>query len=63
MTGVDPEKMDSKVSMSVFEKCCQTPGSAEFIKACVEWGCDVNKVMKSVLCQEKHSVCICRLVR
>lgn len=67
MTGVDPEKMDSKVSMSVFEKCCQTPGSAEFIKACVEWGCDVNKVnkrrMESVLCHEKHSVCICRLAR
>ncbi len=44
MSGVDPEKTDAKVSMSIFEKCCQTPGSAEFIRACIEWGCDVNKV-------------------
>lgn len=44
MSGVDPEKVDPKVSISIFEKCCQTPGSAEFIRACIEWGCDVNKV-------------------
>ncbi|KAG4068728.1 hypothetical protein HA402_002419 [Bradysia odoriphaga] len=43
MSGVDPEKVDPKVSISIFEKCCQTPGRAEFIRACIEWGCDVNK--------------------
>lgn len=57
MTGVDPEKTDTKVSMSVFEKCCQTPGSAEFIKACIEWGCDVNKV-KTEFCLWNKSFCM-----
>lgn len=61
MTGVDPEKEDPKISMSVFEKCCQTPGSAEFIRACIEWGCDVNKVRILNFETQNNSVRIIRV--
>lgn len=31
-------------TLTIFEKCCQTPGHAAFIRDCIQWGCDVNKV-------------------
>lgn len=43
--NANPELVDEKLQISIFEKCCQTPGCAEFIRACVSWGCNVNKVL------------------
>lgn len=42
--NANPELQDEKLHMSIFEKCCQTPGCADFIRACLTWGCDVHKV-------------------
>lgn len=43
--NANPETVDSETFISVFDKCCQTPGHEEFIKACIKGGCDVNKVL------------------
>lgn len=37
---------DDIYSMSVYETVLSTSGSAKFIKACIEAGCDVNYVSK-----------------
>lgn len=42
--NANPELINDKLQISIFEKCCQTPGCAEFIRACMSWGCDVHKV-------------------
>lgn len=42
---VDAEQLNKDTSMSLFEIACQTPGCSEFISACIEAGCDVNKVI------------------
>lgn len=41
----DAELMNKENSMTIFELVCQTPGCNEFINACIEAGCDVNKVI------------------
>lgn len=38
------EKYETDTSMTIFEKACQTPDSAQFIEECILAGCDVNKV-------------------
>lgn len=43
--GVDPEQYDQEQgTISIFEKCCQRAGHGEYITACIQWGCDPNKV-------------------
>ncbi|XP_055920894.1 transient receptor potential cation channel protein painless [Eupeodes corollae] len=37
--GADPKRQDSKY-ISIFEKALQTKGCAEFVKECLDYGCD-----------------------
>lgn len=51
----DAEQLNKETSMSLFEIACQTPGCSEFINACIETGCDVNKVicgLQKLFCYE-----------
>lgn len=40
----DPEEIDDDTNLSVFDLACQTPDRYDFIKECIYFGCDVNKV-------------------
>lgn len=44
----DAEQLNKETSMSLFEIACQTPNCSEFITACIEAGCDVNKVISGL---------------
>lgn len=35
---------ETERQISIFDQACETPGCAEFIKACISFGCDVTKV-------------------
>lgn len=48
LNGTNPELIDEYSKLSIFDKCCLTPGYSEFIRECIRWGCDVNKVLTIV---------------
>jgi hypothetical protein len=40
----DPNLVDPKIDMTIFEKVLMTPKSTEFINACIEHGADLYEV-------------------
>lgn len=49
LSGASPDRPDDEdETLTIFEKCCQTPGYSEFVRECIRWGCDVNKVMREI---------------
>lgn len=42
--NASPILTDDEQQLSILEMCCKTPDRAEFIRACLAWGCDGNKV-------------------
>lgn len=42
----------------IFEKACKKPGRAQFIKACISAGCDVNKVCVFIILTIEQSFCL-----
>lgn len=46
--GASPSRVDKTKGFSIFQKACQIPGSAEFIRLCIENGCDINRVRQLI---------------
>lgn len=46
LSDVSPDlpDVDADGQLSIFEQCCRTPGYHEFVRECIRWGCDINKV-------------------
>jgi hypothetical protein len=40
----DPNIVDSKLDMTIFERVLMTPDSSEFIQACIDSGVDLHAV-------------------
>lgn len=47
--GANPNIVDREIHLSIFEKCCQTPNYGNFIKECIDYGCDVNQACYKIL--------------
>lgn len=39
-----PEIGAAEGELTIFERCCVTPGYHEFVRECIRWGCNVNQV-------------------
>lgn len=52
----DVERYNGQTSLSIFEYACQTPGCHEFIKECINAGCDVNKVRNIFVYFKSNSI-------
>lgn len=59
----DPNLVDPKIDMTIFEKVLMSPKSSEFIKACIEHGADLYQVREKIGFHENimnHYFLFCR---